>query len=71
MDMKFYRTKESNIINLGDEDGVGVEMIFKDPVTGYYRVAYKSGHTYEVPELDEEDIDRLMEYNNYFIDDKK
>lgn len=64
--MKFYRTKENNIVNIGDE--VGVEMIFKDPVTGYYRIAYKSGHTYEVPELDETDIDRLMEYNNYFID---
>lgn len=67
--MKFYRTKESNIINLeADKDGVGIEMIFKDPVTGYYRIAYVSGHTYEVPELDESDIDRLMEYNNYFID---
>ena len=67
--MKLYRTKENNIINLGD-DQVGLEMIFKDPVTGYYRVAYTSGHTYEVPELDESDIDRLMDYNNYFIDDK-
>lgn len=63
MDMKFYRTKEENLINLEE-----VETIYKDPETEFYRVAYKSGHTYEMPELDVSDIDRIMEYNNHFID---
>ena len=62
--MKLYRTKENNVINLEK-----VEFIYKDPEhPEYYRVHYESGYTFEIPELDEDDIDRIMEYNNHLID---
>ena len=62
--MKLYRTKENNVINLDL-----VTMIYKDPkFPAYYRVAYTGGNTFEIPELDDEDIDRIMEYNNHLID---
>ena len=61
--MKFYRTKESNLINLEK-----AEFIYKDPAhPDCYRVHYESGYTYEIPELDEDDIDRIMEYNDHLI----
>lgn len=61
--MKFYRTKENNLINLEQ-----TLTIYRDPETGLYRVVYKEGPTIEMPELDVSDIDRIMEYNNHFID---
>ena len=61
--MKIYRTKEDNLINLEQ-----VLTIYRDPETGLYRVVYKEGPTFEMPELDVSDIDRIMEYNNHFID---
>ena len=64
MNMKLYRTKENNVINLEM-----VTMIYKDPeAPECYRVAFSGGNTYELPELDETDIDRIMEYNNHLID---
>ena len=63
MDMKFYRTKENNLINLEK-----VLTIYRDPETALYRVVYKGGPTFEMPELDVSDINRIMEYNNHFID---
>lgn len=61
--MKFYRTKENNVINLDE-----VTLVYRDPETDIYMVAFRSGLTYEMPEITEEDIDKMMEYNNYFID---
>lgn len=61
--MKFYRTKENNLINLEK-----VIMVYRQGETGPYSVVYENGQDYYVPELDDEDIDRIMEYNNHFID---
>ena len=61
--MKFYRTKENNLVNLEE-----AMMIYRDPETELYRVAFKNGTTFEMPEIDKEDIDRIMEYNDYLID---
>ena len=61
--MKFYKTKENNIINLDQ-----VTCIYRDPEDGTYRIAFTSGLTYEMPEITEKDIDRLMDYNDYLID---
>ena len=61
--MKLYRTKEGNLINLEQ-----VTLIYKDPDDGGYRVSFTSGITYDMPEIEEDDIDRLMEYNDYLID---
>lgn len=61
--MKLYCTKEKNVINLEQ-----VTLIYKDPVDGGYRVSFTNGITYEMPELTEHDVDRIMEYNDYFID---
>lgn len=60
--MKIYRTKENNLINLEQ-----VTMIYKDPDDGGYRVSFTSGITYEMPELDLADIEKIMDYNDYFI----
>ncbi len=60
--MKFYRTKENNLINLDK-----VALIYKDPDNGGYRVSFTNGITYEMPEIDENDIARIMEYNDYLI----
>jgi hypothetical protein len=60
--MKIYRTKEDNLINLEQ-----VTLIYKDPDDGGYRVSFTSGITYEMPELDQEDIERIMDYNDYLI----
>ena len=56
--MKIYRTKENNLINLEQ-----VTMIYKDPDDGGYRVSFTSGITYEMPELDLADIEKIMDYN--------
>lgn len=62
--MKIYRTKEGNLINLEL-----VTTIYKDPESPEsYKVAYSGGYTYEMPELTEEDIDRIMQYNDYLLD---
>ena len=61
--MKLYRTKEKNLINLDE-----VTLIYKDPVDGGYRVSFTNGITYDMPEIEEADIDRIMEYNDYLID---
>lgn len=42
-------------------------MIYRDPDSESYRVAFKNGPTFEIPEITEEDIDRIMEYNDYLI----
>ena len=60
--MKIYRTKEDNLINLEQ-----VTLIYKDPDDGGYRVSFTNGITYEMPELDQEDIERIMDYNDYLI----
>ena len=60
--MKFYQTKENNVINLEQ-----MTTIYKNPATETYNISYVSGITYEMPELDEEDIDRIMEYNGHLI----
>ena len=59
--MKFYRTKENNIINLEE-----ITLIYKGE-NGKYSVVFKNTQDYVVPELTEEDIKNIMEYNNYFI----
>ena len=61
-EMKLYRTRENNVINLDD-----ISLVYKDPETELYRVSFKNGLTFEFPELDEEDIKNFIEYNNYFI----
>ena len=61
--MKFYKTRENNIINLEE-----VTMIYRDPETLTYRVAFRSGVTYEMPEITQEDISKFMEYNDYLLD---
>ena len=60
--MRLYRTKEDNVINLEQ-----MTTIYKSPETGTYHVSYVSGITYEMPELDESDVDRIMDYNDYLI----
>lgn len=61
--MKFYKTKENNLFNLDE-----ITAIYRDPTDDIYRVATVGGQIFSVPELDEEDVDKMMEYNNYFID---
>ena len=61
--MKIYRTKEDNLINLEQ-----VTLIYKDPDDGGYRVSFTSGITYEMPELDLADIERIMDYGEIFKD---
>lgn len=61
--MKLYRTKENNIINLDQ-----VSVIYKDPIVGDYRIQAGNGTIFEFPELSKEDIDKMMEYNNFFIE---
>jgi hypothetical protein len=60
--MKLYRTKENNLINLEQ-----VTLIYKDPDDGGYRVSFANGITYDMPEIEEDDIDKIMEYNDYLI----
>ena len=60
--MKIYRTKEDNLINLEQ-----VTLFYKDPNDDGYRVSFTSGITYEMPELDLADIERIMDYNDYLI----
>jgi hypothetical protein len=60
--MKLYRTKENNLINLDE-----VALIYKDPADNGYCVSFTNGITYEMPEIDETDIARIMEYNDYLI----
>ena len=60
--MRFYRTKEGNLVNLEQ-----VTLIYRDPDDDGYRVSFSNGITYEMPELDEDDIERIMEYNSHFI----
>ena len=61
--MRFYRTREENLLNLDQ-----VTVIYRDPDDGAYRVSFTNGLTYEMPEIEGEDIDRIMEYNNHLID---
>lgn len=61
--MKFYRTKEDNLINLEQ-----VTLIYKDPEDGGYRVSFTNGITYDMPEIKEADIKKIMDYNDYLID---
>ena len=60
--MKLYRTTNNTVINLEK-----VTLIYKDPQDGTYNVATDEGKIFEVPELQDEDIDRIMDYNNYLI----
>ena len=61
--MRFYRTREENLLNLDQ-----VTVIYRDPDDGGYRVSFTNGLTYEMPEIEGEDIDSIMEYNNHLID---
>ena len=61
--MKLYRTKENNLINLEQ-----VTVIYKDPTDNSYRVSFSNGITYDMPEIDEDDVEKIMEYNDYLID---
>ena len=60
--MKFYRTKEGNLINLEQ-----VTLLYRDPESGSYRVSTTDGRIFEMPEITEDDIDKIMSYNNFFI----
>ena len=60
--MKLYRTKKDNIINLEQ-----LTTIYKNLETETYHVSYVNGITYEIPELDKDDVDRIMKYNDYLI----
>ena len=62
--MRLYRTKNNNVINLDEIAMIRVDDGWsrKD-----YQVVLPSGQTVYVPELTEEDIDRIMEYNDYDI----
>ena len=60
--MKLYRTKEDNLINLEQ-----VVMIYKDPHSGIYHVSSTNGITYEMPEIELNDIEKIMDYNDYLI----
>ena len=60
--MKFYRTKENNLINLEE-----VTIIYRDPRTDLYNISTTDGRIFEMPEITQEDIDKIMEYNNFFI----
>ena len=60
--MKFYRTEKDNLINLEE-----AAMIYKGGPEEPYTVALKNGKEYSVPELKVEDVDRIMEYNDYLI----
>ena len=61
--MRFYRTKEGNLVNLEQ-----VTLIYKDPEDGGYRVSFSNGITYDMPEIEQADIDNIMHYNDYLID---
>ena len=54
--------KEDNLINLEQ-----VTLIYKDPDDGGYRVSFANGITYDMPEIEEADLDKIMEYNDYLI----
>ena len=62
--MKFYRTTNNTLINLEK-----VTLIYKNPnpKDNTYHVATDEGKIFEVPELKDEDIDRIMAYNDYLI----
>lgn len=61
--MKLYRTAKDNLINLDD-----VTEIYRSNDQSPYTVIYKGGRVRTVPELTVEDIDNIMDYNNYLID---
>ena len=60
--MKFYQTKEKNLINLEQ-----VTLIYKGPEKDTYFVSFTNGITYEMPELTMDDIKKIMDYNDYLI----
>ena len=62
--MKLYRTKSNSVINLEE-----VTLIHRNPDEGdgYFMLA-NNGRICELVDFSEEDIDRIMEYNNHFID---
>ena len=61
--MKLYRTAKDNLINLDD-----VTEIYRSNDQSPYTVIYKGSRVRTVPELTVEDIDNIMDYNNYLID---
>ncbi len=61
--MKLYRTSKDNLINLDD-----ISEIYRATDQSPYTVIYKGGRASTVPELTVEDIDNIMDYNNYLID---
>jgi hypothetical protein len=61
--MRFYRTKEGNLVNLEQ-----VTLVYKDPEDGGYRVSFSNGITYDMPEIEQADIDNIRHYNDYLID---
>ena len=60
--MKLYRTKEDNLINLEQ-----VATIYKNQDNGMYHVSCTNGITYELPEIGPDDIEKIMDYNDYLI----
>lgn len=43
-------------------------MIYRDPETSeYYLMLTNKGTVCELRDFNEEDVDRIMEYNDYFI----
>lgn len=60
--MKLYRTREDNIINLEN-----ITMIYRDPETDLYVVSTVDGKMYQMPEIEKDDIERIMEYNDFLI----
>lgn len=62
--MKLYRTANNTVVNLEE-----VEIIHPEEEGGY-SVETKSGNVHKLAELTDDDIDRIMEYNSYLLDEK-
>ena len=61
--MKFYRTRTNTLINLEE-----VTMIYRDPETSdHYLMLTNKGTVCELRDFNEEDVERIMDYNDYFI----
>ena len=61
--MKFYRTKSNTLINLEK-----VVMIYRDPEQSKnYLMLTEDGSICELRDFTEDDVDRIMDYNDYII----
>ena len=59
--MKLYQTKTKTIINLDN-----IVSIYRME-NGLYKMIGVSGDIFRAPDIDEEDIDRIMEYNDHLL----